>query len=81
MAALMALGTRAKRPAVGPEVAHRGRNRCVPLPSVLDTRATDCMAAAARTVAGVEDYTVAAVGTSAAVAVAVDTVAAQGQHH
>lgn len=76
----MALGTRAKRPAVGPKAARRGRSRCVP--SVLDTRAMDCTAAAARTVAaGVEDYTVAAVGTTSAAAVAVDTVAAQRQHH
>lgn len=71
----MALGTRAKRLVVGPKAARQGRSRCVP--SVLDTRATDCTAAAACT-AGVEDYT-AVVGTTSAVVV--DTVAAQRQHH
>lgn len=75
----MALDTRAKRLAVGPKAARRGRSRCVP--SVLDTRATDCTAAVGTVAAGVEDYTVAAVGTTSAAAVAVDTVAAQRQHH
>jgi len=54
----VALGIRVKR-SVGLKAARRDRSRCVP--SVLDTRARDYTAAAARTVAGAGDYTAAAV--------------------